>query len=483
MSATKTSSIAIRTCQLLLLIVGIGWTEFVSKNHLDETHIPGFLIALAVSWWLTPEIRARALRLGLVDKPGEERRIHKVAVPRLGGVAIYMSVMLTMTLLAALTGRFPQDARQVEGGLGVAVGGTLIFVLGLIDDLESLRPGIKLVVQILAACAAYSLGVRIKAIPIPLTMNIDWGFLQIHGGMGPIELGVLSLPLTVIWLVGVANAVNLIDGMDGLAAGVCAISALTIWSVALAPSIDKPYAGLMAAVLAGALLGFLRWNFNPARIFLGDSGAYLTGFVLGAISITGVIKGAAAATVIVPTFLLVLLILFFPIVDTSWAIVRRLARGRSPFSPDAHHIHHRLLEKTKSQKTTAYLIYGVSAVLGIIATMFVGQQTYFLYLSGAVLAMALLFAEVLNRHRQRRPLSQGEIYAGEVPDPDTPEAALSEGNAPPAEKPPKQERPERSTRDKKKMARKDDKLDTPAPERPIREQQAREQTDEPAVRE
>src|SRR5262249_29319555 len=156
----------------------------------------------------------------------------------------------------------------------------LIFVLGLLDDLESLPAKVKLLVQTLAGCAAYSLGVRIRSLPIPWNMNIDLGMLHLHG---PIELKWMSLPVTVFWLVGIANAVNLIDGMDGLAAGVSAISALTIWSVSLAPSLERPYSALLAAVLAGALLGFLRWNFNPARIFLGDSGAYLVGFVLGAI--------------------------------------------------------------------------------------------------------------------------------------------------------------------------------------------------------
>lgn len=403
----RQSSIAIRFFQILLFLVGIGWACFVARGHLDETQVSGFLIAMSVSWWLTPEIRARALRLGLVDKPGEERRIHKVPIPRLGGVAIYFSVMLTVTLLIAITGRFPRDARAGEGLAGIALGGTLIFVLGLIDDLESLPAKVKLLVQVLAGCAAYSLGVRIKSIPIPLNMDINLGFWHIHGGV-PIELGVWALPLTVLWLVGMANAVNLIDGMDGLAAGVSAISALTIWSVALAPSIDRPYAALAAAVLAGALLGFLRWNFNPARIFLGDSGAYLAGFILGTISITGVIKGAAAATVIVPTALLAVLILFFPILDTVWAIVRRVATGRSIFSPDREHIHHRLLQAGFSQKNTAYLIYGVSALLGLIATYFVQQQEYFVKLALAVLLMALFFAEVLNRHRQRGQAQKDE---------------------------------------------------------------------------
>jgi UDP-GlcNAc:undecaprenyl-phosphate GlcNAc-1-phosphate transferase len=393
----------IRIFQALLLLVGVIWAWFFSNGHFDETQIPGFLIALAISWWLTPEIRARALRLNLVDKPDEERRIHKVPVPRLGGVAIYISVMLTVTVLVALTGRFPKDARGGEGGLaGIALGGTLIFVLGLVDDLESLPAKLKLLVQVLAGIAAYSLGVRIKAIPMPAHLDFDLGFLHLHGGT-PIELGAFSLPLTVLWLVGISNAVNLIDGMDGLAAGVSAISALTIWTVALGPNINRPYAALTAAVLSGALLGFLRWNFNPARIFLGDSGAYLTGFILGAVAITGVIKGAATATLIVPTFILVILILFFPIIDTTWAIIRRVAKGKSIFTPDAGHIHHRLLQAGLSQKKVAYLLYGLTAILGLVAAFFVHQQEYFLKLGVAVLLMAVFFAEVLNRHHQKRP--------------------------------------------------------------------------------
>jgi UDP-GlcNAc:undecaprenyl-phosphate/decaprenyl-phosphate GlcNAc-1-phosphate transferase len=394
----------IRFFQLLLLGVGIVWAFFICDGRFDETQMPGFLIALAISWWLTPEIRSRALKLGLVDKPGEERRLHKVPIPRLGGVAIYISVMLTVAILVALTGRFPKDARVGEGGLaGIAIGGTLIFILGLLDDLESLPAKLKLVVQTLASCAAYSLGVRIKSFPMPARFDLNLGFWHLQAGV-PVDLGVLSLPITIIWLVGMSNAVNLIDGMDGLAAGVSAISALTIWTVALGQSIDRPYAALVAAVLSGALLGFLRWNFNPARIFLGDSGAYLTGFILGAVSITGVIKGAAAATLIVPTFLLVLLILFFPILDTSWAIVRRVATGRSIFSPDAGHIHHRLLQAGLSQKKVAYLLYGVSAMLGLVAAILVHQQAYFLKLAILVLLMAVFFAVVLNGHRQRRRL-------------------------------------------------------------------------------
>jgi len=389
----------IRLCQFILLAGGIWWAFTQSHSDLQFMQIPGFLIALSISWWLVPEVRSRAVKLNLVDKPGEDRRIHKVAVPRLGGVAIYISVVATIVTLVAIAGRLPVDARASEGIIAIAVGGTLVFILGLIDDLESIKAKYKLITQILAGCAAYSLGVRVKQIPIPQNMDLDLGFIHLIGGQ-PIELGILSMPLTVLWLVGVANAVNLIDGIDGLAAGVSAISALTIWSVAL--GVSKPFAALMAAVVAGALLGFLRWNFNPARIFLGDSGAYLTGFILAAISVTGVIKGeGAASTIVVPTSLLVVLILFFPLLDTSWAVVRRLAQGKSIFSPDRQHIHHRLLDAGLDQKKVAYVIYGASAVLGFFACCFVKQQEYFLKLVAGVLVMALFFAEVLNRHRQR----------------------------------------------------------------------------------
>ena len=401
-----------RIVQWSIMIIGGLWAYFVSKQDLSDTQIPGFLIALAITWLLTPEIRSRALRLGLVDKPNEERRIHKVPTPRLGGVAIYIGVVGALTALIAICGRLPHVARGSEGGyIGIAVGGTVIFVLGLIDDLDGISAKIKLVVQIIAGMAAYSMGVRIKAIPIPAYIA---SFL--HLPLQSLDLGPFGIPFTVLWLVGISNAVNLIDGMDGLAAGVSAISALTIWSVALADSINREYAALVAAVLAGALLGFLRWNFNPARIFLGDSGAYLTGFILAALSITGVIKGATTATIIVPTFMIALLILFFPILDTSWAIVRRLAKGKDVFAPDAGHIHHRLLQAGLSQKRAAYLIYGLTATLGLVAASFVHQEKYYLILCASVLAMALFFAEVLNRHRQRpaRGLAPG-VSADEVP--------------------------------------------------------------------
>jgi UDP-GlcNAc:undecaprenyl-phosphate GlcNAc-1-phosphate transferase len=384
----RPSTVAIRLFQFLLLAAGIIWAFTFSHGHLDQTQIPGFLVALAISWWLTPEIRSRAMRLGLVDQPDDDRRIHKVAVPRLGGVAIYISIVATLVIMMAVGGRFPK-----EGGLaGIAAGGTLIFVLGLLDDLESIPAKVKLLVQVLAALAAYSLGVRINE-RIPLPFDIHFGFINIAYG---IDLGAWTLPVTIIWLVGISNAVNLIDGMDGLAAGVSAIASVTIWAIAMSASTYHPYPALIAAVLAGALLGFLRWNFNPARIFLGDSGAYLAGFILGSVAITGVLKTATVITVLLP-----MLILFFPLLDTAWAVIRRVSRGKSIFAPDAEHIHHRLLQTGMSQKKVAYLIYGFSALLGLIATTFVHQEKYYLSIGACVIAMAVFFAEVLNRHRQR----------------------------------------------------------------------------------
>jgi UDP-GlcNAc:undecaprenyl-phosphate GlcNAc-1-phosphate transferase len=409
--------VAIRVFQLLLLAAGVVWAFTLSGEHLDQMQVPGFLISLAISWWLTPEIRARAMRIGLVDKPGEARRIHKVPVPRLGGVAIYISIVVTLVTLCAIGGRFPKGG----GFAGIAAGGTLIFVLGLVDDLDSLKAKLKLMVQILAAAAAYSLGVRIeKNLPLPFQVHIP--LLIIPGG---IHLGPFAMVVTIFWLVGIANAVNLIDGMDGLAAGVSAIASVTIWAIAMAqtPSHPNPapYPALMAAVLAGALLGFLRWNFNPARIFLGDSGAYLAGFVLGCLAITGVMKFTTVVTVGLP-----LLILFFPLLDTSWAVVRRLAKGQSIFTPDAEHIHHRLLHTGMSQKNVAYIIYAVSGILGLIATACVGQAAVTLYVSimFGVMIMALFFAEVLNRHRQR----QGNLPLPDEPT-DQPRLLTSSDNA------------------------------------------------------
>ncbi|MGH9551780.1 MAG: MraY family glycosyltransferase, partial [Terriglobales bacterium] len=275
----KATNLPIRFSQLLLLFGGVYWAWHTIPEGFDSMQVPGFLIAMAISWWLTPEIRSRAVRLGLVDKPdgfnianpsegaapgsaavAARRRIHKVAVPRLGGVAIYISVMTTIVALIAICGRFPKEARGSEGGLaGIAVGGTLIFVLGLLDDLDGLPAKAKLVVQIIAACVAYSLGVRIKSLPIP---DLIYPYLSFLPGIDPtVGHHFLALPpyigpiITVMWLVGIANAVNLIDGMDGLAAGVSLISALTLWSVALATVVNRPYAALAAAVIAGALLG------------------------------------------------------------------------------------------------------------------------------------------------------------------------------------------------------------------------------------
>jgi UDP-GlcNAc:undecaprenyl-phosphate/decaprenyl-phosphate GlcNAc-1-phosphate transferase len=404
----KRSTAAIRIGQFLLFLVGIIWA--FKQDKLDQMQWPGFLIALAISWWLTPEIRSRAMKLGLVDKPGEDRRIHKVAVPRLGGVAIYISILATLLIMICIAGRFPKEL----GIAGIAAGGTLIFVLGLLDDLESIPAKIKLLVQVLAGCAAYSLGVRIeKRLPLPFAIP----FLHINGG---IDLGPFAMAVTVAWLVGIANAVNLIDGMDGLAAGVSAIASVTIWAIAMAATEAHPnaapYPALIAAVLAGALLGFLRWNFNPARIFLGDSGAYLAGFVLGCIAITGIVKKATVYTVGLP-----LLVLFFPLLDTAWAVVRRVWKRQSIFQPDAEHIHHRLLRTGMSQKNVAYVIYAISATLGLVAAIMADQAQYYLTILAAVGVMALFFAEVLNKHRQRRgPLPPEDLPPDEPPMPAPP---------------------------------------------------------------
>ena len=399
--AEDRQSALIRCSQGFLLLVGLFLACTLSGCRLYNAQLPGFLVALSISWWLTPEILKRAKKLGLVDKPGDPRKIHKTPTPRLGGVAIYVSLMASLFIMMAICGRIPRQ----DGFLGIALGGTIIFLLGLLDDLEPIAAKVKLVVQILAAVTTYSLGVRIKYIPIPLATSIDFWFIHLHGNH-PLELGLWSLPLTVIWLVLMTNAVNLIDGVDGVSGGVSTISAMAIWAVALAPSINQPYAALLAATLAGALLGFLRWNFNPARIFIGDSGAYLAGFVLGTIAITGVLKGVAVFTLIVPSFVLILMILFFPLLDTAWAVIRRTIKGKSIFSPDAEHIHHRLLQVGLSAKMVAYLFYAATALLGLVAAYLVNQQRYYLSLCAFVLFLSLFFSEVLNKAGRRQSKSK-----------------------------------------------------------------------------
>ncbi|MFW6386344.1 MAG: glycosyltransferase family 4 protein [Bacillota bacterium] len=294
-----------------------------------------FVFSLIISFFVTPQVKRLALRSGAIDRPNP-RRINSHPVPSSGGAAIYLAFMFTLLLFADFNARV--------GAL--MLGGTFIFAVGLIDDIYELSPRMKLLGQILAAGVLLLGGIKIEFITNPL------------GGM--LYLGYWGLPLTVFWVVGITNTVNLIDGLDGLAAGVATIAVLTLFFVSLQEG--QAVAALPAVILAGSALGFLRYNFHPAEIFMGDSGSLFIGYLLAAISVVGALKSAAAVTVVVPV-----IALGIPIFDTVYAIIRRLYNNRPVGEADHGHLHHRLLALGWNQTEVVLIVYGVSIVLGISA--------------------------------------------------------------------------------------------------------------------
>lgn len=366
--------------------------------NIKVIQLSGFFIALLISYLLTPLIRSRAFKLGILDKPGE-RKIHDSAVPRLGGVSIYVSLFLTSLVFLTVYWNYNKSIDASFSLLGICAGGTIIFFLGLLDDIEPLHPLIKLVIQILAGTVAWLLGIKILSIINPF-YHADFHLFEFSIGNPVIHFSPLvSYLITLLWLVGITNATNLIDGMDGLATGVSLISALAIWAVSMDYRINQPAPALMAATLAGGLLGFLRWNFNPARIFLGDSGAYLTGFVLAALAVDCATKKVALVT-IAPVLIL---IFGLPIVDTLFAIIRRTINRKSILEPDTGHLHHRILAFGLSQKLTSYILYFVTAALGFWATYLISIKSTlrFLFLSTVVIGVVLFYACIINWKHQK----------------------------------------------------------------------------------
>lgn len=311
----------------------------------------------------------------MVDIPND-RKIHKSPIPRLGGVAIWLCTLLTFGVLVLISGKYPHG----NGLSGILIGGSLMFLLGLVDDIYNLNAKFKLFIQIGASLVAFLLGVRIEVLFNPFGI--------------PIDLGLFSLPFTMIWLVGISNAMNFIDGVDGLAGGVTAISAVTLGVVAIYT--HQPISALVAAILAGAVMGFLLFNFHPAKIFMGDSGALFAGFTLAALSVTGVLKTVAV------TMLLPILIFAVPIMDISYSTIRRLFKGTSPFVADSEHIHHKLLQAGLSHNRTVIIFYLLCIAAGLIATSSVGA--YRLY---SVLVIFIIFIMIiLSRISQSEKLNE-----------------------------------------------------------------------------
>lgn len=305
------------------------------------------LIAFVVSFLMTPPVKSFAQKVGAMDVPKDERRVHNHPIPRMGGLAIFLGFVMSMLL-------FVDVSTQV---MGMLLGAVIIVVMGAVDDIVSLNPWVKLAGQIAAAAVAIRCGVVFDAITNPNFMSETT----------TIEIGWLSIPLTMLWIVACTNAVNLIDGLDGLAVGVSAISSLTMLIVSLL--VSEPSISLILAALTGACIGFMPYNLNPAKIFMGDVGSQLLGFVLSTVSIMGLFKFHAIITFLVP-----LLALAVPLADTVFAFFRRILRGQSPFHADKGHFHHRLLAMGLNQKQAVAVLYGVSALLGTFAVLLAGTS-------------------------------------------------------------------------------------------------------------
>jgi UDP-GlcNAc:undecaprenyl-phosphate GlcNAc-1-phosphate transferase len=320
----------------------------VSIKHYALIVVVGALVTLIV----TPLVRRFALARGLVDYPGG-RKVHTQPIPRLGGVGIYAGVMAAVAVQAwgelyahpAWGGSLTDPGSSHTRVLGVLIGVSLIFLVGLIDDLLTLSPGWKFAGQVVAAGVVVAAGLRIDYVGDPTS-----------GGL--IALGLLSIPVTMLYIVGFTNVINLIDGLDGLAAGVSAIAAASL--LVLAAQGNHLDAATFAVAIIGACVGFLRYNSNPASIFMGDSGALFLGFSLAAVSLMGVTKSSAAIALAVP-----LLIIGVPIFDTASAIVRRVLHKRPIQEADKGHIHHRLLGRGFNQRQTVFIIYVWSIALAL----------------------------------------------------------------------------------------------------------------------
>lgn len=335
--------------------------------------VVGFSLAFVVTLGLTPVVRKFARRRGMVDRP-EARRVNTRTVARGGGVAIavgFISVSLLMlginfglglNFVAQPTGVGPAQIAALLGGAVLAAG------IGLLDDIFQLRARYQFVGQFVLAGVAVALGVSVTIVNFPFAQN---GTLQIAG--------IFAAATTVLWIVGMLNSINFIDGLDGLSTGIALIAAVTLGTISLGVGTKEPLIALLCFILAGALAGFLRWNFHPASIFSGTSGVMVVGYSLAILSILGAGKVAVAA-----------LVLGVPIMDTFWIVVRRTASKRSPFAADRNHIHHRLLDLGLSHRGTVLLIYVVCILLAVLSLrLSVTNQMY------AFLGLVVLFGLVL----------------------------------------------------------------------------------------
>lgn len=329
-------------------------------------------LSAVISYLATPYVKKLAFKIGAVDVPKDNRRMHKKPIPRLGGLAIVIAFLLSTFLFVKLD-------KQMQG---VLLGAIIILVVGVLDDCLTLPALPKFFAQIAAGILVVMHGCEVRYVTNPFSVV-------------PIDLGWLAGPVTVFWIVLMTNAVNFIDGLDGLAVGVSGISTATMLVIALL--LGEESVAVVLAALLGACLGFIPFNFNPAQIFMGDTGSTFLGFVLASISVQGLFKMYAVISFMVP-----FLILGVPFFDITFAVIRRLAKHQNPMTADRGHIHHRLIDMGLSQKQSVAIVYMLTGVLGLAAVLLAnstGTKAFILF--AAVLVVAVLgFAVIIGPHHR-----------------------------------------------------------------------------------
>lgn len=344
------------------------------------------LISFILAVLLVPVIKKFAFRVGAVDKkPGKNsRKIHTKTMARGGGIAIYLAFVITTLIF------LPEHNLSYWG---LIVASTIVLVVGFIDDIKPLNPWMKLSAQIVAAISAYCFfGIRIEAISNPAGQAILFTDpnLVLNVLNYSVQINVLGLLLTSVWLVGMTNTMNFVDGIDGLSGGIAAIASIIMFFLALNPDVSQPHTALISIVLFGGCVGYLIYNFHPAKIFNGDSGAYFLGMSLGIIAIFSGAKLATAA-----------LVLGVPIIDAVWSAIRRILAGKSPFTADRGHLHFLLLDVGFSQKQAALLIYAICIVFGVIALVASPEQKI-IAIFGLILIILLLLILLSNLIKNKR---------------------------------------------------------------------------------
>jgi len=333
--------------------------------------IVAFVLAVGIAWYATVGVVQLIRRFGLLDHP-DARKTHRRPLPRGGGLAVVVAFVLVGSVLALAGPAIPGlpsirgvDPIQLVGLFG---GGILAAVLGVVDDALDLRARWQFLGQVAAALVAVATGITVGHVTNPLG-GTDLEFPSWFG-----------VAFTVVWVVGMINSLNFIDGLDGLSSGIALIAAATLGVLSLSTQVGEPFVAVLCFTFAGALLGFLRWNFHPAKVFQGTAGVMVLGYTLATLSILGSAK-----------IIVAMLVLAVPIVDSFWVIIRRLMSGRSPFSPDRGHIHHRLLDVGLSHRATVLLIYLMCATLGLMSLVVSGSTGLLAFVAVVVAFGALVF--------------------------------------------------------------------------------------------